>query len=536
MEWLKYLLEVSACTTLFFGFYFLVLRRLTFFRFNRFYLLGTLLMSFIIPALQFSLQRELAVKQAEVLPYHPELKFNNATSLQRSQPLKVEYNEINAPINWFGWLPYVYGAIGLLILFSHLLKLFMLLKYTTNYVKNEAGLKLVSKKTGFTNCSFFNYVFIDHDSLSETELDVLIMHEQVHARQFHAVDKLLLVMVKSLLWFNPIVYFYDWALEQVNEYEADETTSANVGNHAYANLLLKLAITKNEMPLVLNFVKSPIKDRIKMLFNSKSKRMKKLVYLLVLPVVFGLVWLLSVEVVYAEKVVPEYKLKSGDVKVIDSGQARSNTILNQKQKIKKILRSDSAKRSSRSVIPKIKSFKKITGDTKTKISLMHDAEIEIKSDVLRAESVELNRRTNILTARNASLTNDLGDKTIAKLFVFDLNKGNYKVFSGKQDFKEIEIRKIQSKPSTEDSKVYYKGDSVKFSKNRNVITLFGNAKLSYGDIDLLADEIIYDNTTKKGTAKNVKIKTLKKGISMDGTDAKFDLTSKGKFELWQSDN
>ena len=505
MEWLKYLLEVSACTTLFFGFYFLVLRRLTFFRFNRFYLLGTLLMSFIIPALQFNLQRELAVKQAEVLPYHPELKFNNATSLQRSQPLRVEYNEINAPINWFGWLPYVYGAIGLLILFSHLLKLFMLLKYTTNYVKNEAGLKLVSKKTGFTNCSFFNYVFIDHDSLSETELEVLITHEQVHARQFHAVDKLLLVMVKSLLWFNPIVYFYDWALEQVNEYEADEMTSANVGNHAYANLLLKLAITKNEMPLVLNFVKSPIKDRIKMLFNSKSKRMKKLVYLLALPVVFGLVWLLSVEVVYAERVVPEYKLKSGDVKVIDSAQARSNTILNQKQKIKKILRSDSAKRSSRSVIPKIKSFKKITGDTKTKISLIHDAVIEIKSDVLSAESVEWNEVTNILTARNGSLTNDLGDKTVAKLFIFDLDKGNYKVFSGKQDFKEIDIRKTRSKSFTERSKVYYKGDSVRFSKRKSIAYIYGHAEASADETKIKGSKILINSADRLLKAINATI-------------------------------
>lgn len=481
MEWLKYLLEVSACTTLFFGFYFLVLRRLTFFRFNRFYLLGTLLVSFIIPALQFNLQRELAVKQAEVLPYHPELKFNNATSLQRSQPLRVEYNEINAPINWFGWLPYVYGAIGLLILFSHLLKLFMLLKYTTNYVKNEAGLKLVSKKTGFTNCSFFNYVFIDHDSLSETELDVLIMHEQVHARQFHAVDKLLLVMVKSLLWFNPIVYFYDWALEQVNEYEADEMTSANVGNHAYANLLLKLAITKNEMPLVLNFVKNPLKDRIKMLFNSKSKGMKKLVYLLALLPAFGLVWIFAIQIVYAQTTVAvksESKLREAVIH-----EPKSDKAIHFLQKENKIaLVEEDTSLNKINIVPKIVSYQKLTGDVKHHISYLEDAEIQIDNGVLKAEMVEYNLPGNIIIAKKASFEKD-GKIETGDRIIFDLAKNRHSVLQPL----ELEI----TNAIETDAKVEYRADGVKYSKDKNIIHLFGNAKVSYGQTTISGSKIIY---------------------------------------------
>ena len=58
MEWLLiYLFKVSVCTTLLFGFYLLVLRRLTFFKINRFYLIISLLLSFIIPAIQINIER-----------------------------------------------------------------------------------------------------------------------------------------------------------------------------------------------------------------------------------------------------------------------------------------------------------------------------------------------------------------------------------------------------------------------------------------------------------------------------------------------
>ncbi|RZL66660.1 MAG: hypothetical protein EOO93_05330 [Pedobacter sp.] len=506
MEWFIYLVKASACTVLFFGFYLLVLRRLTFFKFNRFYLLGSLILSSIIPALQFEIKREIEIKEIQIPLVDPNLKPISDAPFQMINPVAVEYQYIDKPeINWEKIGFYFYLGITSLIILACAWRLVALIKCTRKYVKTNDGLKLVTKKKGFTNCSFFNYVFIDENSLSENELQVLLIHERVHAQQLHSVDKILLMLFKALFWFNPIIYLFDKALEQTHEYEADDITSADFGNQAYANLLFRLAVAKNDMPLIHNFVKSPVKDRIKMLFNSKSKNMKKLMYLLALPVVFGLVWLLSVEVVYAEKVVPEYKLKSGDVKVMDSAQAKSNTIVSQKQKIKRIVRSDTVKRSSRSVIPKINSFKKITGDTKNKISVMQDAVIEIKSDVLSAESVEWNKVTNILKAKNASLTNDLGDKTLAKLIIFDLNTGNYKSFSGKQDFKEIEIREIEYKPFIEGSKVDYKGDSVRFSKNKSIAYIYGHAEASVDQTRIIGSKILINSADRLLKAINATI-------------------------------
>ncbi|WP_316769288.1 M56/M15 family metallopeptidase [Pedobacter frigiditerrae] len=296
MEVMYYLLKVSACTVLFFAFYLLVLRRLTFFKINRFYLLFTLIISFIIPTLHFTVEREIVQAESIITPETvPITEVTNQAfeiSVQKENVVALEEG-----FDYYSLLPYLYLSIviGLLLVASW--RLLQLVKHTRNSVEEINGLKIISKGKGFTNCSFFNYVFIDEGNLTETELSILLKHEEVHAKQLHSIDKIILMIIKAVLWFNPIVYLYDKALEEAHEYEADDATSQNFGTSEYAGLLLRLAISKSEMPLVHNFVKSPIKERIKMLFNSKSKNMKKLMYLLALPIGLGLLWGFTVDVV-----------------------------------------------------------------------------------------------------------------------------------------------------------------------------------------------------------------------------------------------
>ncbi|RZL28910.1 MAG: hypothetical protein EOO96_20355, partial [Pedobacter sp.] len=316
MELLTYLLKVSACTVLFFAFYLLVLRRLTFFKTNRFYLLVTLLLSFIIPTLNFTIERE--VPAAAVVFDQPTIVNREKEVAQIQIPNQIAYSPIaEESFDWYAVLPYLYFGIVACLLFIATWRILQLVKHTKNGAERINGLKIVSKTNGFTNCSFFNYVFIDNKSLTEAELQVLLKHEQVHAQQLHSVDKVLLIIAKAFLWFNPVVYLYDKALEQAHEYEADEATSQSFGTEQYANLLLRLAIAKSEMPLVHNFVKSPIKARIKMLFNSKSKNMKKLMYLLAVPVGLGLLWGFTVKVVEVSRRTEITEIKTegnGDLK------------------------------------------------------------------------------------------------------------------------------------------------------------------------------------------------------------------------------
>lgn len=307
MELFNYLLKVSACTALFFAFYLLVLRRLTFFKINRFYLLFTLLLSFVIPTLHFTIEREVEAAPAIDMP----VVTQNESTIEQIDFAPIINTApsilMEEPFDWLSLLPYLYVSVVCSLLALATWRLFKLIKHAKRNTQEINGLKLVPKSEGFTNCSFFSYVFIDENNLTENELQVLLRHEEVHVKQYHSVDKILLIIAKAVLWFNPIIYLYDKALEQIHEYEADETTSQNFGTATYANLLLRLAVTKTDMPLVHNFVKSPIKERIKMLYHSKSKQMKKLMYLLALPIGLGLLWGFTVKVV---EVLPKTKTKT----------------------------------------------------------------------------------------------------------------------------------------------------------------------------------------------------------------------------------
>ena len=302
MEWLIYLLKASACLGLFYAFYHCFLQGLTFFSANRVYLLATLLSSFAIPAFQFEVERNPVASQ-EVSRQSPEL-VHEATGLTiASQSGSAELTPTftqSVTYDWERLLCIGYAIVSITILMILVGQIFLLLRHTKKVHTTFGRLKVVYKPKGFTNCSFLNYVFVDQQDLSDYEINVLLRHEAVHASKYHTVDKFMISIGKILLWFNPFIYLYDKALEQVHEYQADKEASLDVGVASYAGLLLNISVKNNKIPLLLNFVENPIKARIKMLFINPSNDMKKLMYFLMLPVCCLLVWMFSVRVVYAE--------------------------------------------------------------------------------------------------------------------------------------------------------------------------------------------------------------------------------------------
>lgn len=516
MELLTYLLKVSACTVLFFSFYLLVLRKLTFFRINRFYLLLTLLLSFVIPALQFNVERVVDVQEVSTPIIASELPAYANRQVQTGKVIKMPMEE--QEVDWIALIPYAYfGIVGILLVFSTW-QMCRLVIHARKYTKKEGGLKLVPKTTGFTNCSFFNYVFVNENSLSEQDLAVLLKHEEVHANQFHSIDKIVLMVCKAILWFNPIVYLFDKALEQTHEYEADDITSLNFGAGAYAKLLLKLAVSRNDMPLIHNFVKSPVKARIKMLYNSKSGHMKKIMYLLTVPVVFVLLWLFAVDVVYAQHTLDksavtkpakgfyEGKLKGKILSSEPKGLEIKNDSLYRQfytedipQKLSHVKKSDTITLSD-AMRPKFISSTKITGNIINKTSYLENAVVLIFSDILRAKYVYYNENTNLLIAKGATLEVKAGSKITAQQIIFDLNKNTYSATNPENEKVEDTLGKSKLQIGFIENKVSYAAtDSIRLSKDEKIITLFGNAKVFNNKYLLTGTKIVYN--TQSGIAK-----------------------------------
>jgi len=536
MELLMYLLKVSACTILFFAFYLLVLRKLTFFRINRFYLLLTLVISFVIPALQFSIEKEAELKVSPAIPTSepPVYAIGQAQAVEGIQVLPA-----NQEMDWISVITCAYLSIAAILLVISIYRLCRLLIHAGNHFKREKGLKLVYKSVGFTNCSFFNYVFIDEDGLSEKELAVLLRHEEVHTKQLHSIDKILLMVCKAILWFNPIVYLFDKALEQTHEYEADEATSLYSGTGTYAKLLLKLAVSKSDVALTHNFVKSPIKERIKMLFNLKSNNMKKLSYVLALPLAIGLVWLFSVQVVYASSAVNTKRAIRKISKQNKQNLKKQNTepLIIADKKEKQVEHFTDTAGAGKDLIPRFISSSKITGNIRSNITSFEDVILKISGSTIKAKSAEWNKNNHELSVFDAVIKNG-GTVIIAEKAVFNLLDGTYRTYElTSQNEKDVSFTDFGLKENENmiSKMIQYKAkDSIKLSKDKNIIYLYGKAKLLTNDISIDAEEITYNSKTKMGSARDLVVTQLGSGTKIKGSKANFNLN--GKVEIWQNIN
>lgn len=300
MELLIYFLRVSACMAIFYVLYVAGLRRLTFFRVNRLYLLFSLAISFVIPVVQFTIVRD--------VPTDPE---GQGQLLQQVVVSDSPYSRPDVVMDgmpgnfvqlyWENIILIVYIGVSLVLLIIAVKHIWWLVNYARGQEGSRvSGMKVMTKTTGFTNCSFFHYVFVDDSKLSEQELQVILSHEAVHVKQWHSIDKVLLAFLKAILWFNPLIYLYDRALEEVNEFDADARSSSCMGLGNYADMLLRQVMPKIDAMPVHHMAEHPVKTRIKMLFNPKSNKMKGMMYLSAVPACLSLIWLLSVEIVSAQ--------------------------------------------------------------------------------------------------------------------------------------------------------------------------------------------------------------------------------------------
>jgi hypothetical protein len=258
-------------------FYFLCLRRLTFFTLNRWYLIGSLLLSFAIPLLRIPVNAvpEVIVQQPVMQQY----------VMQQAQEQFVVNTPVEPGISWMEWIEKGYYFVAMASVAQMLIALIVFVKRTRGEKLMQIGrIKVLKNKGKGTNGSFMNVVFLNDDQLTAGELQQILAHEMLHVKLFHSADRLLVRLVQVVLWFNPFVYAYIRSIEENHEFEVDKIVARDADKGVYANLLLRLSMNTHNNLLYHSFSKVPLKMRISMLFNKPSSNMKKLIYVLMLPV------------------------------------------------------------------------------------------------------------------------------------------------------------------------------------------------------------------------------------------------------------
>lgn len=272
---IEYFLKVSIALAVVYLFYQLFLRRLTFYNWNRWYLVGYSLLCFVIPLFNitdFLFHHEL--QQTTVVQFVPVI---GNIQLTKQQEFFLSRDTI---------LLLVFVAGITIMTVRLLLQIFFMKKMqarATMISKGEVNLYHVNES--IVPFSFHNSIYINWSLHSEDELQEIIRHEFVHVKQKHSIDILLAELVFIVLWFNPFAWLMRKAIRQNLEFIADnKVLEEGIDRKQYQYLLLKV-IGNTQFSIAPKFNFNSLKNRIVMMNKIRSAKVQLLRFMFILPLV-----------------------------------------------------------------------------------------------------------------------------------------------------------------------------------------------------------------------------------------------------------
>jgi hypothetical protein len=190
--------------------------------------------------------------------------------------------------NWFNLeniLLAIYG-LGALVLFVRLfVQLISILRIRLQGKSQVVqGISIITLEKEITPFSFFNAVFMNPTLHNEHETNQILAHELTHVRQGHSFDVLLSELLSILFWFNPATWLLKREIRQNLEYLADDKViESGFDSTAYQYHLLQLSYQTPEVKLGNKFNVSPLKKRIIMMNQQKTRKAALLKYSLIVP-------------------------------------------------------------------------------------------------------------------------------------------------------------------------------------------------------------------------------------------------------------
>jgi beta-lactamase regulating signal transducer with metallopeptidase domain len=258
-------------------FYLVFLRRLTFYSWNRWYLLLYSMVCFIIPFVNiFQLFSEPALQQSPIVQYIPSIE---------EMTIPHTHAWVTEPAFTMNIIYIVVIMAGMLFMLGRCLVQF----YSFFRMRAKAKLlydnkvKLYHIDKPVVPFSFGNAIYINQHQHSQQELSEIIRHEFIHVKQRHTVDMLWSELLCIVNWYNPFAWLLRKAIRQNLEFIADhQVLQSGLDRKQYQYLLLKVIGTA-EFSIASKFNFSSLKKRIAMMNKTKSARVNLLRFAFILP-------------------------------------------------------------------------------------------------------------------------------------------------------------------------------------------------------------------------------------------------------------
>ncbi len=279
---LIYILKSAVCLSLFYLFYRLLLSKETFHRFNRIALLGILFLSLLIPFIEVTTTHQSELNQT-MLTVEQLLLMAEAGTMEPAGMEIVQPEELS--ISWVQVLLlfYLAGIVFFACRNLYSLSRLLLLIKSGKRERLDGGIRLIVLEREVAPFSWMRYIVISRKDLEEDGREILI-HEMAHIRNRHSIDLLITDVCLFFQWFNPGIWLLKQELQNIHEYEADETViNEGIDAKEYQLLLIKKAVGTRLYSMANSFNHSKLKKRITMMLKEKSNPWARLKYLYVLP-------------------------------------------------------------------------------------------------------------------------------------------------------------------------------------------------------------------------------------------------------------
>ena len=269
-----HVLPIAATVAVLWLVYCLLFRNSNRLKFNRFFLLTSMLLALTMPLLGLLSGME--------VPQMATLKQNMFNGMMLSevivtpdgQPVlpEVTVTTDTTPSRFSVWQVIVgiyligVGVMTLLFLFK-LGRLVALIIRSPKRKMSSCTAVFTGREQG--SFSFFRYAFFPNENVDPD----IMRHEMSHIAHHHSWDILFAEVMMILQWFNPFIYLYKKELQSLHEYQADrDVVATGVDKKNYMMLILQQCTAVDFSGMSNNFSLILTKKRIKMITkNEKAK-------------------------------------------------------------------------------------------------------------------------------------------------------------------------------------------------------------------------------------------------------------------------
>jgi len=256
---LLYFGKTILCSGVTFLYYQLSLKDKTFHHYNRFYLLGAIVISLLLPLIK-------------VDDFTIEVNNDMYMLLDKIQNFNTEKNINNGNL-YFNIIFSALGLVSLYFLGKLLYGIFKIQQFKKQFQKESFdGINFYRTDLNEAPFSYFKNLFWKNAITLHSDIGKQILkHEMVHIEQKHSFDKIFIEIITSVFWFNPFFHIIKKEINLIHEYLADKKAVKQSDTKAFAQMLLASHFSGTQLPVTSPFLSSNLKKRLKMLQKPKTK-------------------------------------------------------------------------------------------------------------------------------------------------------------------------------------------------------------------------------------------------------------------------